>query len=681
MTGVAVAIRFVHQGALTLVVGALFFLLIVARPAFRKAEGDVRAELERFDRALRRLAAWSLVTALASALLGLGLQAAIVTGRPLAEALAPGTVGSVLARTQFGRVWQLRLVALALLGGLLLFREREQDDVDWIAFRAEGVILGAAVLVALAWAGHAAATEGSARSAHLAADSVHLLAAGVWLGGLAPLALLLARGGRSELPAWDAVVREATRRFSALGLVAVSALALSGVVNAWVLVGDVSHLVGTLYGRLLLLKLGLFVPLVAIAAVNLLSLKPGLLAATLSPLDRSGSGPLARLRRHVTAETCLGAAILLVVGALGIAPPAKHVQPSWPFPFRLAWEAKRDVPGVRAAVTTGAVGMAAGAVVLALGVLRRRRRPWVTATGLLLVISSAVPLRSLAVDAYPTTYVRPAVPYASLSIARGARLYAQHCALCHGGAGYGDGPAARGLAKRPADLTAKHTADHTAGDMFWWLTHGIRGSPMPGFGDRLSEEERWDLVNFLRALSAAEQARGLGPLVEPTPWLVAPDFTFGIGVGPSETLKAQRGWAMVHLVLFTLPDSLPRLEQLDRAWGTIGLAGARIIGVPMRDADLAYRRLGARVLNFALAVDGSEEIAETYTLFRRTLEAEGVPPVPSHMEFLIDRQGYVRARWIPGEGVGWTALPRLLGEIDRLDKETPRAPAPEEHVH
>ena len=203
---------------------------------------------------------------------------------------------------------------------------------------------------------------------------------------------------------------------------------------------------------------------------------------------------------------------------------------------------------------------------------------------------------------------------------------------------------------------------------------------MPGFKDRLSEEERWDLINFLRALAAVEQARPMGPLVHPEPWLVAPDFTFGMGVGPSETLKEHRGWAMVHLVLFTLPDSLPRLEQLDLAWSKIGLAGARVLAVPMRDAPRIYRKL-ARATNFPIVIDGSQEAVETYALFRRTLVSEGVPPVPSHMEFLIDRQGYVRARWISREGPGWDEIPRLLKEIERLDKEAPRAPAPEEHVH
>jgi mono/diheme cytochrome c family protein len=76
------------------------------------------------------------------------------------------------------------------------------------------------------------------------------------------------------------------------------------------------------------------------------------------------------------------------------------------------------------------------------------------------------------VDAYPTTYRGPAVPYQALSIANGLHLFQEHCTVCHGVTGRGDGPAAAGLWPRPADLTAKHTADHTTGDLFWWLTYG-----------------------------------------------------------------------------------------------------------------------------------------------------------------------------------------------------------------
>jgi putative copper resistance protein D len=467
-----------------------------------------------------------------------------------------------------------------------------------------------------------------------------------------------------------------------LGLISVGTLAATGVVNGWVLVGDFPPLVGTPYGRLLLLKLGLLVPLMAIAAYNLLTLKPRLVAMTAAARGPAPAVALRHLRHNVIGEAALGASILLIVGALGTLPPARHLQPSWPFAVRLSWEAMKDLPGVRLGLTVGGVLVALGALGIIYGLVRRQHRALAVVFGAAAVVYYApASLSLLAVDAYPTTYLRPAVSYHALSVANGARLYAQHCAVCHGAGGHGDGPGAAGLLRDPADLTAKHTADHTAGDLFWWLTYGIQGSPMPGFRHQLSEEERWDLINFLRALAASELARLMGPVVDPTPWLVAPDFTFGIGVGPADTLKEHRGWAMVHLVLFTLPASLPRLEALDRAWGAIGLAGARVIAVPMRDADHVYRRLGLRATNFPVAVEGGEEIAATYALFRRTPASTGLPPVPPHLEFLIDRQGYIRARWIPGEGPGWGNIALLLGEIDRLGKETPRAPAPDEHVH
>ena len=102
-----------------------------------------------------------------------------------------------------------------------------------------------------------------------------------------------------------------------------------------------------------------------------------------------------------------------------------------------------------------------------------------------LCLGLALALPPLAVDAYPTTYVRPTVAYTAASIVRGHALYRDHCESCHGPGGVSDGAAATGLTPQPADLTGRRVADHTAGDLFWWLTYGVRRSVMPGFGDRL----------------------------------------------------------------------------------------------------------------------------------------------------------------------------------------------------
>jgi mono/diheme cytochrome c family protein len=50
-------------------------------------------------------------------------------------------------------------------------------------------------------------------------------------------------------------------------------------------------------------------------------------------------------------------------------------------------------------------------------------------------------------------------------------------------------------------------AQHTDGDLFWWLARGIPGTPMPAYGEGLNDEERWHLVNYIRSLRQRAQLR------------------------------------------------------------------------------------------------------------------------------------------------------------------------------
>ncbi len=169
---------------------------------------------------------------------------------------------------------------------------------------------------------------------------------------------------------------------------------------------------------------------------------------------------------------------------------------------------------------------------------------------------------------------------------------------------------------------------------------------------------------------------------------MAPDFTFTPGVGEARALKDWRGRGVVLLVLFTLPDSADRLVALNRIIPALRLRGGEILGVPLGETRDLYRALGGRPVFFPLAVEGASEAGAAYMLFRRDLTAEGQrpepPPVP-HMELLVDRQGYLRARWIPRDLTlatdGWADTGRLLTEIDRLAREAPIAPIAAEHVH
>jgi len=92
------------------------------------------------------------------------------------------------------------------------------------------------------------------------------------------------------------------------------------------------------------------------------------------------------------------------------------------------------------------------------------------------------------------------------SIAIGQELFTENCVPCHGPEGRGNGPTARTLSPPPADFAAGHTATHTDGDLYFWILQGIEDTAMPAFGDQLTEEQAWHLVNYVRRLSVREDA-------------------------------------------------------------------------------------------------------------------------------------------------------------------------------
>jgi putative copper resistance protein D len=455
------------------------------------------------------------------------------------------------------------------------------------------------------------------------------------------------------------------------------------------MVGSFPPLVGTTYGKLLLVKLALLVPLLAVAAINLLKLKPRILALGSGISLTATRDLLGRLKRHVQIEAAIGTAILLIVGFMSITPPARHIQPEWPFAFRWNWNVFNSSSAKIHAQFSEAKWWAAGGLAGLVGcvLLRRRYRYVALGAGVAsLGYGGWIAHNALSIDAYPATYLRPAVPYNAISVANGLRIYHEACASCHGAGGYGDGLNGKGLKPKPADLTAKHAADHTAGDLFWWLSHGMKvdgvPGPMPGFAASLDEEERWDMINFLRALSSAERARQMSALVEPDPWLVAPDFVYRTLADESGSLKNHRGNEIVMLVLFSLPESRARLAELEAVSPQLLSRKVRVLAIARQIEQVV--QLNTAIKSISLITDGSREAFDAYGLLRRSFSEQGTlpdPPVPSHMEFLIDRQGYVRARWIPRDGLGWEKIENLMREIDRLNHEKASAPAPDDHVH
>ena len=241
----------------------------------------------------------------------LALEAESLSELPLRAAFSQGAVWSVLWDTDFGHIWIARFgLAIGLAAALLLpGTQPGQSPGRAVA----SVALAAGLVGSLAFAGHAAAGTGIEGVVHLGADIFHLVAAAAWVGALVPLGLLLGHATRDRPSI--AIARAATLRFSTLGIVSVGVLVLTGIVNSWVLSGSVAALVGTDYGRLLMLKVAVFGLMVTLAEINRLWLTPRLAGAL------RAEDALRLLQRNSAIEAMLGVVIVVIVGVLGTLPP------------------------------------------------------------------------------------------------------------------------------------------------------------------------------------------------------------------------------------------------------------------------------------------------------------------------------------------------------------------------
>jgi putative copper resistance protein D len=299
MNDALVACRAVQFASAMLAFGGAAFRLYAVR-------GGDSETLATFDARLRE---WMLVSALVAFLSGLALVP-IVGGAMAGSTTAAfdaRTVSAVLYHTSFGRVWRWHLLAAALLVVVCAVRA---------ARPGYSTALAALSLASFGWVGHAVIGESRIGVAYAVNQSVHLLASGLWLGGLVPLAALVSRATQFASGPWFAVMRGALLRFSRVGYFAVALVALTGLVNTAILVGSIGGLIGTPYGRLLLVKIALFLLMVVLAVINRFILVP-----RINQEGRPMAGSVA-LIWTIGIEQALGFAIIAVVSVLGTWPPA-----------------------------------------------------------------------------------------------------------------------------------------------------------------------------------------------------------------------------------------------------------------------------------------------------------------------------------------------------------------------
>ena len=252
-------------------------------------------------------------TGFALSLIGFAIMAGGMTGTPISE-VDRATWTMLLTQTPPGSALLARLAALAALLPLAMVLRLVTAPT-----LAAAATLSAIALATLAWSGHAVAGEGTAGMVHLVADIVHLLAAAAWYGALVGLACLVARrdSQESDLRA----THRALAGFAVVGTLFVGAIVITGILNAWFVIGPdhLQQVAAGRYGQLLLTKLALFAIMLALAARNRFRLTPALDAVIARGEEGSAR---AALLRSVTIEAGLGLTILALVAWLGtLAPP------------------------------------------------------------------------------------------------------------------------------------------------------------------------------------------------------------------------------------------------------------------------------------------------------------------------------------------------------------------------
>ena len=275
---------------LLLVVGGAVALMVV----LRSAAAELRARLYRILAGL----AFGLVFVGALCIV---LQGAVAGGFGLSEAFRWSTVDSVL-QTRFGKafLWQIGIAVVVGALALLASRSRKLEALP---------LFGVLLLPTVTAAGHAR-TSGTIA---FLADLVHVSAASCWVGGLAFTVLALMLAGADRWP----LASRAVPRFSILAIVSVVALIAAGSLRGYEEVRAFHGLWDTTYGKLLLAKIALVLPLLGLGAYNNRYAVPRLKRQIASVIEQR------RFLRVAWAELAIMAVIIGVTAVLVTEPPAK----------------------------------------------------------------------------------------------------------------------------------------------------------------------------------------------------------------------------------------------------------------------------------------------------------------------------------------------------------------------
>jgi copper transport protein len=292
--------------------GTLLSWQLVFRPLFGRSN----------PAAMRQSAARSRRLAIASGgvLLVGTLYVAIAQASTAADVPIWGVFGQplfdLLSRGRFATLWWVRLALVGTALALVTWRGVRR----WPG-RAALVATGLALLTS-SLNSHAAALLSGAYLG-VAADWLHFAGVAAWIGGLFSLLYVLPAAVRASQSMGDRVLAEAVGRFSKMALVAVGVIVATGTFQAWLEVGSWEGFVATAYGLSVTIKIALLALMLALAAFNLLIVRPGL-----ARMAVAGSATASILARRfalaVRGEAALALLVLLVAAVLTGFSPARE---------------------------------------------------------------------------------------------------------------------------------------------------------------------------------------------------------------------------------------------------------------------------------------------------------------------------------------------------------------------
>jgi len=174
-------------------------------------------------------------------------------------------------------------------------------------------------------------------------------------------------------------------------------------------------------------------------------------------------------------------------------------------------------------------------------------------------------------------------------------------------------------------------------------------------------------------------------IVPETPAIASPVFNYTASDGSSGNLKDFRLQKNVLMVLFAWPQAKDRFFQLAASYDRIRDLNTEILAVPIHPLTDEQLQQITEIAPFPIVTEGWQEIKDTYWWYRRVRvvpDLSGKGMFPQHMEFLTDRFGYLRARWVAQfEGFGWQNVGALTLQITQLNQEGEIMPPPGEHAH